>query len=151
MRPGTEPVALIVGFGAAAALARRTLDTEIRRQKDLRELLWGRLAAAIPGIYRTVPAEYALPNTLHVCLPGVRGSEVLARAPTVAASVGSACHSGQVDAVGVLGAMSLPPEFAAGALRLSLGRGSERSEIITASDALAEAWRALTAVKATCR
>jgi len=142
MRPGTEPVALIVGFGAAAALARRTLATEMLRQEKLRDLLWGRLAAAIPGIYRTVPAEHALPNTLHVCLPGVRGDEVLARASTVAASVGSACHSGQVAAVGVLGVMSLPPELAAGALRLSLGRGSERAELIAASDALADAWRA---------
>lgn len=144
LRPGTEPVALIVGFGAAAALARRTLAGEAARQEKLRELLWGRLAAKIPGIYRTIPAAHSLPNTLHVCLPGVRGPEVLARSPAVAASVGSACHSDQPVAVGVLGAMGLPPELAAGALRLSLGRGTDRDAIIRASDALVRGWRALT-------
>jgi len=144
LRPGTEPVALIVGFGAAAALARRTIATEAARQEKLRELLWGRLAAKIPGIYRTIPAAHSLPNTLHVCLPGVRGREVLARSPAVAASVGSACHSDQPLAVGVLGAMGLPPELAAGALRLSLGRGTDRDAIVQASDALIRGWRALT-------
>ncbi|MCA9661213.1 MAG: cysteine desulfurase [Myxococcales bacterium] len=143
LRPGTEPVALIVGFGAAAALARRTLRVEGKRQAALRELLWRRLAAAIPGIYRTIAAAHALPNTLHVCVPGVRGAEVLARAPTVAASVGSACHSDQPQAIGALGAMGVPPEIAAGALRLSLGRGTEEADVIAASDALISGWRAL--------
>ncbi|MEZ4385038.1 MAG: cysteine desulfurase family protein [Nannocystaceae bacterium] len=144
LRPGTEPVALIVGFAAAAALARRTLRVEGKRQAALRELLWGRLAAAIPGIYRTIAAAHALPNTLHVCLPGVRGAEVLARAPTVAASVGSACHSDQPLAMGVLGAMGVPATIAAGALRLSLGRGTEEADVVAASDALIAGWRALT-------
>ncbi len=143
LRPGTEPVALIVGFGAAASLARRTLEVEGSRQAELRELLWGRLAAKIPGIYRTIPAAHSLPNTLHVCLPGVRGREVLARSPAVAASVGSACHSDQPLAVGVLGAMGLPPHLAAGALRLSLGRGTDREAIVRASDALVQGWRSL--------
>ncbi|MEZ4451008.1 MAG: aminotransferase class V-fold PLP-dependent enzyme [Nannocystaceae bacterium] len=142
LRPGTEPIAQIVGLGAAAALARRTLHNEVLRQHALRELLWRRLHAAIPGIHRTVPGDLALPNTLHLCVPGVRGAELLAGAPEVAASTGSACH-GPDGSGGVLAAMGLSAALAAGALRLSLGRSSDEVAIIGASEALIQAWRRL--------
>ncbi|MCB9703488.1 MAG: aminotransferase class V-fold PLP-dependent enzyme [Myxococcales bacterium] len=143
LRPGTEPVALIVGLGAAAALARRTLAAEGERQRGLRERLWGRLEAAIPGLHRTIPGAIALPNTLHVCVPGLRGADLLSRAPALAASVGSACHSHDDAVSGVLGAMGVPASLARGALRLSLGRRSDAAAIDAAADALIAAWRSL--------
>lgn len=145
LRSGTEAVALIVGFGAAAALARRTLAVEVERQQALRELLWRRLAAAIPGIHRTVPAAQALPNTLHICVPGVLGADLLGGAPEVAASTASACQSHNDAASRVLAAMGVSPALAAGAIRLSLGRMTDEVAIIGASEALIAAWKRLEA------
>jgi cysteine desulfurase len=83
--------------------------------------------------------ERRLPNTLHVCVPGVVGDEVLTRASTVAASTGSACHTGQMDPSSVLLAMGVEPTLALGALRLSLGRWTTEDEIDGAVEALSAA------------
>src|SRR6266481_9565561 len=70
-----------------------------------------------------------LPNTLNVSFIGRAGSEILARVENVAASTGSACHSGSVELSPVLKAMKIPPEVGMGAIRFSLGRSTTRGEI----------------------
>ncbi|MCA9688730.1 MAG: cysteine desulfurase [Myxococcales bacterium] len=144
MRPGTEPTALIVGFGAACEVAGRELADESTRVLGLRERLWDALQTSIPGIVRTGEGAPTVPNTLHVRLPGVDGAAVLARAPEIAASTGSACHSGGGDG-GVLGAMGVRPADARGAVRLSLGRLTREWDIGPAARALATAYRSLVA------
>jgi cysteine desulfurase len=141
LRPGTEPVAMIVGLGAACHLAATDLATEAARQRALRELLWKQLHAAIPNIARTGQGVPTLPNTLHVRLPGVSAAEVLAAAPEVAASTGSACHSDGTPS-GVLGAMGWTAPEAMGALRLTLGRNTTQDEIERAATALTRAYAA---------
>jgi cysteine desulfurase len=71
----------------------------------------------------------------------VRGSAVLAAAPEVAASTGSACHEGGETASGVLLAMGLEPDAALGAVRLSLWPSTTAPEVDAAADALVRAWR----------
>jgi len=66
---------------------------------------------------------------------------VLAGAPEVAASTGSACHEGGETASAILLAMGLPPEDALGAVRLTLGHGTTAEDVDTAAAALARAWR----------
>ncbi len=138
-RPGTEPVALIVGLGAACALARRDLELEARRIEALRERLWTRLRAGIAGLRWTGEGAPLLPNTLHVRVPGIDGATVLARAPAVAASTGSACHADDGTPSGVLGAMGLSAQDARGALRLTLGRRTSESDVDRAAAALVQA------------
>jgi len=65
------------------------------------------LNAAVPGLVRHTP-EVALPNTLTVSFPGVLGRDVLAHAAGLAASTGSACHSGQETPSATLLAMGVP-------------------------------------------
>jgi cysteine desulfurase len=142
-RPGTEPVALIVGLGAACALARRDLDLEGARVAALRDALWGRLGAGIPGLRWTGQGAPLLPNTLHVRVPGCDGAAILARAPDVAASTGSACHADDGTLSGVLGAMGLPAHEARGALRLTLGRGTTPADVERAAAAIVAATRAV--------
>jgi len=60
---------------------------------------------------------------------GRAGSEILGRFKNVAASIGSACHSGSVELSPVLKAMKVPPEVGMGAIRFSLGRTTTREEI----------------------
>lgn len=137
LRPGTENVAAIVGLGAAAALAGTLMTMEPARQERLRELLWQRLHGAIPGLVRISPATGCLPNTLMVAVPGRIGSEFLAGVDTVAASTGSACHSGVHTPAETLLEMGVEPDVALGALRLTLGRATTESDIAAAAAALA--------------
>lgn len=140
VRPGTENVASIVGLGAACALAETTLATEAARQCELRDRLWAALQAAVPGIRLNGHPTERLPNTLNVSFPGARGSAVLAAAPEVAASTGSACHEGGERPSTVLTAMGLDATTALGAVRLSLGRSTTREQVDRAAHALLRAW-----------
>ena len=139
LRPGTENVALVVGLGAAAKLAREHLPAATEKLRALRDALHERLRAGVPGLMLNGHPTERLPNTLHVSFPGIGGRELLSRvAGQVAASVGSACHS-EADAVsGVLAAMGCDADRARGAVRLSVGWMSTPGEIETAASALSE-------------
>lgn len=142
-RPGTENVPYIVGLGAACELARQRLAHGPTALVELRERLWWRLQAEVPGMRLTGHPTERLPNTLNALFPGVYGSAVLAGAPEVAASTGSACHEGGETASAILLAMGLPPEEALGAVRLTLGYGTTAEDVDAAASALARAWRAV--------
>lgn len=137
LRPGTENVAGIVGLGAAAELAQGLLNSEPERQRKLRELLWRQLSAAIPGLVRISPADNCLPNTLMVAVQDHIGSDLLDTLDGVAASTGSACHSGVHTPAATLLEMGIESQLALGALRLSIGRATTQSDIHTAATALA--------------
>jgi cysteine desulfurase len=144
LRPGTENVPYIVGLGQACELARRDLDTEPARQRALRDDLWQRLQEALPKLRRNGHPTECLPNTLNVSFPGTSGSAVLRAAPEVAASTGSACHEGGERASAVLLAMGIEAGVALGAIRLSVGRSTNREQIAAAATALIAAHRKLT-------
>jgi cysteine desulfurase len=140
LRPGTENVPSIVGLGVACELAGRDLAAEAARVRALRDRLRELLATRVPGLALNGDAEERLPNTLFVRFPGVSGTAVLAAAPGIAASTGSACHDGHETASGVLLAMGIPAAEAVGSIRLTLGRSTTAAEIDRAAIALAEAW-----------
>lgn len=141
LRAGTENVALIAALGAAAELARYDLARGSEsRLAGLRDRLHGRLAAALPRrVELNGPPGRRLPNTLNVSIAGLRGHELLAAAPGVAASTGSACHSGQHTPSPVLTAMGLNEARALAAIRLSAGRWTTENGIDTAADQLTDA------------
>lgn len=143
VRPGTENVAGIVGLGAACAILAGDLDAEAERLGGLREELWARLAAAIPGMVRLTPHDDVVPNTLLVSFPRVAGWDLLDAAPTVAAATGSACHSGEQSASAAVVAMGVDPQAAAGVVRLSVGRPTSASDVERAADALISAFSAV--------
>jgi cysteine desulfurase len=141
LRAGTENIAGALGLGTAADLAAADLaDGTPDRIAALRDDLHHRLTTGLPGrVHRNGPADRCLPNTLNISIDGVRGHEVLAAAPGIAASTGSACHSGTHTPSPVLTAMGLHPDQALGALRLSLGRWSTPADIAAAAAALVTA------------
>lgn len=141
LRPGTENVASIVGLGAACEIALATLAEETLHMRRLRDLLWERIHQAVPNAAVNGHLTERLPNTLNLRFPGVRGSALLALAPGIAASTGSACHEGGESPSAVLEAMGLNAEASLGSVRLSLGRGTTEDEVRVCSDALVEAWR----------
>jgi cysteine desulfurase len=145
LRPGTENVASIVGLGAACDAAALDLAVVAAAQRQLRDELWQRLAAAIPDLRQNGHPTLRLPNTLNVRFPRASGSAVLAAAPQIAASPGSACHEGHERASAVLLAMGVPADEALGSVRLTLGRGTTPADIARAADHLIAAWRQVTA------
>lgn len=139
-RAGTEKVMLDVALGVACDLARSW--TGAGRLRELRDLFWNLLRNQFGEdvVLNGHPAE-RLPNTLNVSFPGRNGAEILARAPEIAASTGSACQTGCTDISPVLQAMQVPPHVAMGAIRFSLGRTTTREEIEEAAEILARAVR----------
>jgi cysteine desulfurase len=143
LRPGTENVASIVGLGAACEAVGRDLEAAASRLRALSAALWSRLAAAVPGLAWNGDPALRLPNTVAVRFPGASGSAVLAGAPEVAASTGSACHEGHESASAVVLAMGVAPQDALGSVRLTLGRGTTEGDVERAAEALARSWRRL--------
>jgi uncharacterized membrane protein YdjX (TVP38/TMEM64 family) len=144
LRPGTENVASIVALGAAAALASTSLPDLSAQLQALRDPLHAQLEAGVSGLQLNGHPNHRLPNTLHVSFPGVSGRALLAdAADTVAASVGSACHSEHDAVSGVLAAMGIAAARASGAVRLSVGRTTRTDDIDRAALALVAAWTRL--------
>jgi cysteine desulfurase len=142
LRAGTENVAYAVALGTAAHLAHATLDTELSRLTGLRDRLHQALDAALPGAaHLNGHPSQRLPNTLNVSITGTSGNELLAALPQLAASTGSACHSGTTEPSPVLTAMGLDRDRALGAIRLSLGRWTTTADIDRAAALLIAAAR----------
>jgi cysteine desulfurase len=140
-RAGTENVALSVALGTAADLAAEEIAAGgPGRLRELRDRLHRNLDTALPGrVLLNGPAEARLPGTLNVSIRGTLGHELLAAVPEIAASTGSACHSGSTEPSPVLTAMGLERARGLAALRLSLGRWSTAEEVDRAAALLATA------------
>ena len=138
-RAGSENVAAIAGFGAAAREARRRVAAWTGEARALTDRLWDGLVARIPDVVRNGPAaEPRLPNTLNVSFPGCAGESLvlLLDLSGVAASAGSACAAGAVEPSHVLLAMGRDATAARAGLRLSVGPESSAGEIDRVLDLL---------------
>lgn len=147
LRPGTENVAAIVGFGMACEIVGRDMDSVARRITGLRDDLWARLEATVPGIQLNGHRTLRLPNTLNVRFPRASGNAILEGAPEIAASTGSACHAAGESASAVILAMGIASDDAIGSIRLTLGRGTTAAEVEAAADALVLSWRSAAAAR----
>ena len=139
-RAGTENVAGIAGFGAAAEAARRDLES-VGRIAALRDALEREALALAPEAQIIGADAPRLPNTSCLALPGLAAETQVIGLDLdgIAVSAGSACSSGKVESSHVLRAMGLGEEVAGAAIRVSLGWASEEADIA----AFLHAWRAL--------
>lgn len=133
LRAGTENVAGIVGFGAAAAAVgdAREIAAEAARLLALRTRLETGLLAATPMAQIVAVDAGRLPNTVCIVIPGV-AAETLVMALDLAGaaiSAGSACSSGKVAASHVLRAMGLGDHLARQAVRISMGWTTTSAEV----------------------
>jgi cysteine desulfurase len=127
-RAGTESALLAAALGTACLLVGR--DVGLGGSRDLRDRFWSALQNTLGDRVRlNGHPEHRLPNTLSVSFVGRVGADILAALDGVAASTGSACHSGRVELSPVLQAMGVPPEIGMGAIRFSLGRGTTAEEV----------------------
>ncbi len=131
-RAGTENVAAIAGFGAAAEIALAVLDDEAARLRELRDGAEAHLRRIAPeGVVFGGQAE-RLPNTLAFAIPGLKAETALIAFDLegIALSSGSACSSGKVRRSHVLDAMGVEPALAEGAMRVSLGWKTTKEDVI---------------------
>lgn len=135
MRSGTLDVPGIVGMAEAARLATDAIPTEPARLRGLRDRLWARLVAGIPGVALNGPPlgdpSLRLANNLNVRIPGVDGQSLLAAlsADGLAVSSGSACSSESPRPSHVLQAIGLTDDEARASLRFGLSRFTTEAEI----------------------
>ena len=130
-RAGTENVAGIAAFGAAAAAARRQLASEAAHMLALRQALEEGLRAISPQAVIFAAGAERLPNTTLFALEGVKAETAIIALDLegVAVSSGAACSSGKVQPSHVLAAMGVSPALVRGAVRVSLGWTTTKADI----------------------
>ena len=138
IRSGTLNVPGIVGFGKAAELAARSLDSEARRLSALSAILLERLADSGAGL--NGHPKKRLPHNTNVRFPGIDGKAIINMvSKEVAISAGSACTTQTVEPSHVLLAIGLGEEGAHSSIRIGTGRFNTEEEIRYAAERIAVA------------
>jgi cysteine desulfurase len=137
-RAGTENIAGIAGFGAAADAAARDLANGLwDRVKGLRNLLEEAIEAEANDTIFVGKDAKRLPNTSCFATPGWKGETQVMQMDLAgfAISAGSACSSGKLRASPVLRAMGFDEDVAKGAIRVSLGLETTEEDVLRFVDA----------------
>lgn len=140
LRGGTENLAAIVGFGAAAALAAEQLEARAAHTAALRDQL-EMLLLNLPGVTVFAREAVRLPNTLQFAIAGFDGEALLMaldQSAGIAVSSGSACDSGKGEPSHVLLAMGLDADTAKGAVRISVGQDNNLDDVQALATALSQ-------------
>lgn len=129
MRSGTENVPGIVGFGAAAELARARRAELAERLEGLRR----ELEAGLHEIGAVIFGERAtrIPNTTYFAFPRIDGETLVVELDKLgyAVAAGAACSSASTEPSATLIAMGVEPELARGAVRLSMGAANSAADV----------------------
>ena len=138
LRPGTENVPGIVGFGKAAELMAAEGPAEEARLLKLRERLWEGIKANVPHVKLNGHPTMRLAGTLNVIFEYVEGESIILSLDEhgICAASGSACTSDSLEPSHVLAAMGVPPEKSHGALRMSFGRENTEEDVDKVLEAL---------------
>lgn len=141
VRAGTEPVALVVGLGAAAESAAGSLSTSSSRLGGLRDRLESVVGEMIPDIEFNGDRERRLPNISNISFNSIEGEALLINLDMrgIAVSTGSACSSGTLEPSPVIRALGKGDAIARSAIRFSLGRQNSSDDIERLLEALPEA------------
>ncbi|MBD3883285.1 cysteine desulfurase [Phormidium tenue FACHB-886] len=141
MRSGTLNVPGIAGLGEACRLRSLEMEEDESAIAMKRDRLQDLLLEKIPNLVINGDPEHRLAGNLHISIPGIPNSAVIARVRSKSAiSTGSACSSGVEEPSHVLRAMKLQDKVIDGALRIGIGKFSQDKEIYIAADFLIEAY-----------
>jgi len=140
-RSGTHNTAGIVAAAVALDLTDRERVDENVRLVALRDRLVDGLRSRLDGVTETVPREYKVAGSAHVCITGIESEALLflLDEADVCASAASACASGAMEPSHVLAAMGVDRSPALGALRLTLGYTTMAADIERAVDVIGAA------------
>ena len=142
LRSGTLPAPLVVGFGEACRIAAAEGPLDAGRVAHQRERFLAALRAEVPGVALNGNPERRVAGNLNLTFPGpVTAQSIMAAAPAVCVSTGSACSSAEVEPSHVLRAIGLPEAQARATLRVGIGRFTSPADVDRAAAALGAAWR----------
>jgi cysteine desulfurase len=142
LRSGTLPAPLVVGLGEACRIAADEVLLDAGRIAGQRERLLAALSAQVPGIEVNAAGAPRVAGNLSLAFPGgVTAQQLMAAAPGLCVSTGSACSSAEVEPSHVLKALGLAESRARATLRIGIGRFTSPAEADLAAAALAAAWR----------
>jgi len=128
IRPGTLPVHLICGIGAAAGLAMAERSKNHERVTALRERLMSALQD-VAGILVNGDPDAAYPGILNVSVADVDGESLMLALEPLCVASGSACNSANVEPSHVLKALGRSDSEAEAAVRFSFGRTTTEEEV----------------------
>lgn len=146
LRSGTLNVPGIVGFGRAASLALSADHAD--RLGQLRDRLTRALTNQVSDVEVMGEDAAKLPNTVNLRFVGADAEAVMANAPEVMVSSGSACTALTPEPSHVLLAMGLDRTASTECLRISVGRPTLEREVDDAAEMLAAAVRRVRALNA---
>ena len=142
MRPGTQALPTIAGFGVAADYAFQELETERDRLIGLREMLF-ELLSDVPELVPTGDRHQRLPHHVSFCIqpnqgPIAKGRDIvrLLSRLGIGISAGSACNSGKTVPSPVLKAMGCRDDVAQSGLRFTLGKQTQAIDLQQAAKIL---------------
>ncbi len=142
LRSGTLPAPLIVGFGEACRIAALEGTLDSGRIAGQRDRFLATLSAAVPGVAVNGTMASRVAGNLSLSFPGgVTAQAIMAAAPEVCVSTGSACSSAEVEPSYVLKALGLEEARARSTLRIGIGRFTSPADVDLAARALAGAWQ----------
>lgn len=140
VRPGTEPVPLIIGFGAAAKLAHEGLVSDGEHNRMLARRLLAKLDQHQVGCRQITDDAPVLPGSLSLIVSGVEADDLVTMLrATVCLSTGSACTAGQVIPSHVLTAMGFDKVESSSVFRVYCNRYNTEAEIDLAATFIADA------------
>ncbi len=139
LRSGTLAAPLIVGLGEACRLALQDMPADAARIGALRDRLLAGLRTGIPGIVVNASMVQRIAGNLNLTFPGATAQALMAAAPDLCISTGSACSSAEIEPSYVLKALGLSDEAAGRTLRLGVGRFTSPADIDYATGALVAA------------
>lgn len=137
LRSGTLNVPGIVGLGEACRLRQLEMEKDEQAIAILRDKLQKLLQDNIPNLVVNGDINSRLAGNLHISIPGIPNSAIIARVRNqLAISTGSACSSGAAAPSHVLRAMNLSDDAIEGSLRIGLGKFTTDKEIETSAEIL---------------
>ena len=129
LRPGTVPTALVVGFGEACALAKRTMTKEAKRITGLRDRFIEKLREADVAFEINGSLEQRVPANLNLRLEGIDAGSLAESLFDVCFSTGLACRSGAIAPSHVLTAMGVDVRASSETIRISFGRTTSAYDV----------------------
>ena len=140
-RAGTENVAGIIGMAKAAEISYKNMTRDEKNISELRNLMLNRIYRL--SNYSNKSGGYGislngtsdiikrLPGNLNICFKGVNAESILILLDMagIAASAGSACSSGSIEASHVLTNIGLSKIEAESSVRFTIGRNTTEQEI----------------------
>jgi cysteine desulfurase len=140
LRSGTLNVPGVVGLGEACRLRQLEMEKDENALALLRDKLQSLLLEKIPGLVFNGDITSRLSGNLHISIPAVPNSAIIARVRhQLAISTGAACSGGAETPSHVLTAMNLPQEVIEGALRIGVGKFTTLEEVERAGEIISSA------------